>query len=309
MRAAGRIPLPLVLAAGVAAVSSASILIKFARLEGVPPLVIAAWRLTLASLVLAPLAWRSSRQEIRALTRGELLLAFISGLFLAVHFVFWISSFDYTSIMSSVVFVATNPLFVAVASMILLKEAISGATWQGILVAGIGGVVIGAADLGAGQSSLSGDLLALAAAAAASAYVLIGRRLRARLSLLVYIAIVYGVAAAILLVLALLTRAPLFGYSTSGYIILVLIAVVPQLIGHTAFNYALKYLSAALVAVILLAEPVGATLLAIPLFGEIPSAYKLIGGALVLAGIFVATRGGDRAAEQAGTEIEATTLE
>ncbi len=304
-----RFRLPLVLAAGVVAVSAASILIKLARNEQVPPLIIAASRLGLASVVLVPLALVRARDEFRRLTRTEILLGLTSGAFLALHFVFWISSFDYTSVMSSVVFVATNPLFVALVSMLLLHETISKATWQGIIVAGIGGVVIGAADLGNSQASLSGDLLALAAAGAASAYVLIGRRLRHTLSLLAYTAIVYGFAAVLLLILTGITGASWSGYSWTGYLLLILIAVVPQLIGHTAFNYALAFLSAAVVSVILLAEPVGATLIAIPLFGEMPSWLKLLGGALVLAGIFVATRTGEKRENKAETEIEAATLE
>ncbi|MGB8643929.1 MAG: DMT family transporter [Anaerolineae bacterium] len=304
-----RFRLPLVLAAGVVAVSAASILIKLARNEQIPPLVIAASRLGLASLVLVPLALTQARAEFRRLTRGELALGLISGAFLALHFVFWISSFDYTSVMSSVVFVATNPLFVALASMLVLHEAISRSTWQGILIAGVGGVIIGASDLGASQASLSGDLLALAGAAAASVYVLLGRRLRRTLSLLTYTALVYGFAALLLLIMAIASGASFTGYSTTGYVILILIAVVPQLIGHTAFNYALAFLSAALVSVILLAEPVGATLIAIPLFGETPSWLKLLGGALVLAGIVAATRSGGQGAKRAETEIKATTLE
>ncbi len=292
---AARLRLPLILAAGIAAVSSASILIRFARAEQIPPLVIAASRLLLASAVLAPLAWRQARNEIGALTRRELALAVVSGVFLALHFAFWISSLDYTSVMSSVVFVATNPLFVALASVLLLRETLPRITWLGILIAVAGGFIIGSADLGASQASLGGDLMALAGAVAGSAYVLIGRRLRAHLSLVAYVGIVYGVAAMILLIAALASGASFVGYSPYGYLLLVLLALLPQLIGHTSFNYVLKYLPAALVAVILLAEPVGATILAVPFLNEAPTPLKLAGGALVLAGIFVAMRTGEEA--------------
>ncbi len=299
-----RLRLPLVLAVGIAAVSSASILIKFARAEHIPPLVIAAARLTLASIVLLPLAWTQARREIRALTRRDLVWAFVSGVFLALHFTFWISSLDYTSVMSSVVFVATNPLFVALASLLLLRESLARATWVGILIAVAGGFIIGGADLGTSEATLSGDLLALGGAVAGAAYVLIGRRLRATLSLVAYIGIVYSVAALVLLALAFISGASFVGYSSFGYVLLILLALVPQLLGHSSFNYALKYLSAAVVAVILLAEPVGATILAVPLLQEIPSPLKLVGGALVLVGIFVATRGGEKIAAEEKTMVE-----
>jgi drug/metabolite transporter (DMT)-like permease len=299
-----RLRLPVVLIVGIAAVSSASILIKFARAEQIPPLVIAAARLTLASVVLLPLAWTQARGEIRTLARRDFLWAFVSGIFLALHFAFWISSLDYTSVMSSVVFVATNPLFVALASVLLLRESLARATWIGILIAVVGGFIIGGADLGASESTLSGDLLALGGAVAGAAYVLIGRRLRATLSLIAYIGIVYGVAAVVLLLMAVVSGASFAGYSARGYGFLILLALVPQLIGHSSFNYALKYLSAALVAVILLAEPVGATILAVPFVHEVPSPLKLAGGALVLAGIFVATRGGEKIAAKEQTMVE-----
>jgi drug/metabolite transporter (DMT)-like permease len=294
-----RLRLPIILGAGIVAVSLASILIKFALAEQIPPLVIAASRLGIASLIMTPLGWARARDEIRSLTRGEALLAIASGVFLALHFAFWITSFDYTSVMSSVVLVATNPLFVALASVILLRESLTRSTWTGILVAVVGGFIVGAADLGANGASVAGDLLALAGSIAVSGYVLIGRRLRSKLSLLGYVGVVYSTAALILLTLAIASGASFADYSPSGYLLLILIALVPQVLGHTAFNYALRYISAALVAVLLLSEPVGATLLAVPLLGEIPSRLKLLGGALVLAGILIATRTDDHVAQPA----------
>lgn len=299
-----RPPLPVIIACGIIAVSCASILIKFALAEKIPPLVIAASRLALASLVVTPFSLSRSRREILSLERGELAVAIISGVFLALHFAFWISSFAFTSVMSSVVLVATNPLFVALASLVLLRESLPLSTWIGILVAIAGGVFVGAADLSGDRASLAGDLLALAGSIAVSGYVLAGRRLRSRLSLLGYIGLVYPIAALLLLIFAAGSGASFAGYSVAGYVLLALIALVPQLIGHTAFNYALKYVSAAVVAVILLAEPVGATLLAIPLLHEVPSLGKLTGGLIVLGGIFIAMRGGLGVKSRVAAEVE-----
>jgi drug/metabolite transporter (DMT)-like permease len=281
----------LVLALGILAVSSAAIIISFARAEGVPAVSIAALRLTFASLVLSPWVIMRAPREWRQLARRDFALAILAGIFLAFHFAFWISSLDYTSVMSSVVFVSTNPLFVGLASVLLLREALTRGTIIGIIVAGIGGALIGFADLGSvGTESLFGDALALAGAVAVSGYLLIGRRLRKQLSLIAYIGLVYSTAAIVLLAMAIAMGANLFGYSWLGYLLVVLLAAGPQLIGHTSYNWALKYVSATFVTVTLLAEPIGATLIAIPILDQIPSPEKVIGGALILIGIFFAAR-------------------
>ncbi len=285
----------LVLAIGILAVSSSSILILYARAEGVPAVAIAALRLTFASVVLLPVAAARSGAEWRRLAPRDLALALGSGLLLALHFAFWISSLDYTSVMSSIVFVSTNPFFVALASVVLLRESLQRGTVIGILIAAVGGAMVGFADLGAsGTGSLQGDALALGGAMAVSGYLLIGRRLRRELSLVAYIGLVYAAAAVVLLALALVLRTPLLGYSPLGYVLIILLAAGPQLIGHSAYNWALKYVSATFVTITVLAEPIGATLLAIPLFAQVPSPEKLAGGALILVGIYCAARAESR---------------
>lgn len=287
----------LVLAVGIVAVSSSAILILYARAEGVPAVAIAALRLTFASLLLAPVAVSRSRQEWRQLARTDVALAVLSGVLLAFHFAFWISSLDYTSVMSSIVFVSTNPLFVALASLVLFRESLRRGTVFGMLIAAVGGALIGAADLGqGGAESLQGDALALAGAVAVSGYLLLGRRLRRRLSLVGYIGLVYSTAAVVLLVLAAVMHTSVAGYTTPAYALILLLAVGPQLIGHSAYNWALKYVSATFVTITVLAEPIGATILAVPLLGQIPTPVKIAGGVLILIGIYFAAR------EEARTE-------
>ena len=285
----------LVLLIGILAVSSSAIIISFARAEGVPAISIAALRLTFASSALAPFVWTRARGEWAALWRlapRDFALALVSGVALALHFAFWISSLDHTSVMSSVAFVSTNPLFVGLASVLLLRESLQRGTIIGIVIAGIGGALIGLSDLGAaGGESLWGDALALAGAVAVSGYLLIGRRLRKQLSLLAYIGLVYTTAALVLLAMAIAMGANLLGYSLTGYLLVALLAAGPQLIGHTSYNWALKYVSATFVTVTLLAEPIGATVLAIPLLAQVPSPIKLIGGAMILIGIYFAAKG------------------
>jgi len=282
----------LVLVLGILAVSSAAILISFARAEGVPAIAIAALRLAFASILLAPLAFVRARHEWAKLAPRDLALALLSGVLLALHFAFWISSLDYTSVMSSVVLVSTNPFFVGIASVVFLRERLRRGTIAGIAIAAVGIALIGIMDLrDGGAENLQGDGLALLGAATVSGYLLIGRKLRAQLSLLAYIGLVYTTAALVLLAMAFAMGANLFAYSFQGYALILLLALGPQLIGHSSFNWALKYLSATFITVTILAEPIGATLLAIPLLAQIPSPLTLLGGALILAGIYFAARG------------------
>jgi drug/metabolite transporter (DMT)-like permease len=280
---------------GVAAVSTAAILISFARAQGVPALSIAALRMALAALVVAPIALLRCRAEIRALTLKDAALGVVSGIFLAMHFAFWTSSLDSTSVMSSVVFVSTNPLFVGVASALLFKERLRVGTVAGIGVAMAGGVAIALLDAGQGGAATAwGDILALLGAVSASGYLLVGRRLRSRMSLSLYVGISYVTAAAALLCVAALTGARLSGFPMEGYLWVLLLALGPQLLGHTSYNYALKYVSATFVTVTLLGEPIGASLLAIPLLSQVPSGPRIAAGVCILAGIVIAARAESR---------------
>ena len=284
-----------VIGIGIAAVSSAALLISFARGQGVPALAIAALRMSIAGLVVGPIAILSCRKEIRRIAGAEILYAAAAGVFLALHFAFWISSLDDTSVMSSVVFVSTSPIFVGVASVLLLKERIGAPTAVGIAISIVGAAFVGLSDLGAtGRHLLRGDLLALLGAVSASGYLLIGRRVRKRMSLTLDVGIAYVGAALILLCVVGVTGTRLAGFPLEGYLWVALVAAGPQLLGHTAYNWALKYVSATFVTVTLLAEPVGATLLAIAFLAQVPSALRLAGGACILAGIVLAARGESR---------------
>jgi drug/metabolite transporter (DMT)-like permease len=301
-----RPPVPpiLVLALGILAVSAASIFIRFAQREA-HSLVIAAWRLALATLVLAPMALSRRGDELRGLKRSDLGLALLSGFFLAVHFAAWISSLAYTSVASSVVLVSTAPLWVALLSPLTLKEPLARPVILGMSLALVGGVIVSLSDSCSwGGSSLAcppisefvqgrafwGDLLALIGAWAVAGYLIIGRRLRRGVSLLSYIFMVYGMAALVLVAVALFAGLPFFGYAPLTYLMFLGLALIPQLLGHTTYNYALAYLSAAYVSVAALGEPVGSSILAYFLLAETPGALKLAGMILILAGIYIASR-------------------
>ncbi len=217
----------LALAVGVVVVSFAAI---FIRLAEAPALVIAAYRLTLASLIIAPAGLVRSWQEIKDLDRKDCLYAVVSGLFLTLHFGFWIASLNYTTVASSVVFVSTHPLFVGVASHFLTKDRLTAFLLGGIIVAVLGGMTIGWDDLALGWTALRGDFLALMGGASAAGYFLVGRRLRLKISVLAYISLAYSVAAVGTLALCALSRQPFTGYSAQTYLMFVLLAVGPQLI-------------------------------------------------------------------------------
>ncbi len=275
------------LAIGIVAVSFASI---FIRLAEAPSLVIAASRLTIASLILAPAVLIKSKDELRALTKADLGLALLSGLFLGLHFATWISSLEYTSVASSVVFVSTSPMFVGLASHFLLKERVSRQMFVGIAVSVLGGMIVGYGDFGLGTRELFGDLLAIVGAVAVSGYLLVGRKLRRHLSLLSYIFLVYATAAVFLIAICLVAGHTFSGYSRQTYLLFILLAAVPQIIGHSSYNWALKYLPATFVGVATLGEPIGSTILAYFILTETPTLAKISGGVLTLAGIYVSSR-------------------
>lgn len=277
----------LVLPLGLLALSTASILIKICE---APPLIIAAYRLTISALVLVLLALPRIRQDFSKLKKREIAAAILAGAFLCFHFAFWITSLKYTSVASSVIFVTTNPIFVALASIFLLHERVPPLLFLAILIAVFGGIIIGWGDWDKGQESLYGDFLALLGALMATGYLLVGRRIRQKIDLRVYITLVYGVAALFLVLLALLSGDPLFSYPPRTYFLFLLLALGPQLIGHTIVNWALKFFSAAMVAVLILGEPIGATILATFLLGEPLGLSLIAGGALVLLGIYLAAR-------------------
>ncbi|WP_298816738.1 DMT family transporter [Chloroflexus sp.] len=293
-----------VLFAGVMIASTASIMIRYAQSAGMSSLSIAAGRLGLAALILTPLALGRAGSEIRRLRRRDILFGIGSGAFLAVHFASWISSLEYTSVASSAALVSTNPLWVGLASLFFFRERLHWTTLLGIALTLIGTITIGISDSSNSTQSnpLLGNTLALVGAATASAYLLIGRDLRRRLSVLAYIWLVYTSAAVVLVIWALVAGQQFFGFPPYVYLFVLGLAIGPQLLGHTAFNYALSSLSATYVAVAILGEPIGSTLLAFLLFGETLAPLQFGGIVLLLGGIAIASIAEQRAPASASQQ-------
>jgi drug/metabolite transporter (DMT)-like permease len=286
------------LAVGLLAVSSSSTIIRFAQQANAPSLVIAMWRVTLASLVLTPFVLTRYRANLQRLSRGQIGLAMLSGLFLGIHFASWISSLEYTSVMISVTLVSTNPILVALVSPLFLRDRLSRLTFVAILLAIAGGVVLSAAgNAGSARTPapLLGAFLALVGSGAVAVYYMIGRRLRHSIPVLPYIWVTYGAAAFVLIGLVLASKQPVGGLPGDAYFWMTLTGLVPQLIGHSSYNFALGHLSAAYVSLTVLGEPVFSTLLAAlflaePLKDPLRDPSQLLGGALILVALFVASR-------------------
>lgn len=293
----------LIVPVGILAVSTASLFIRFAQ-EYTTSITIAAFRLGLAALILLPYTVIKHGREIKSLTPSDLKFALLAGLILAVHFASWITSLEFTSVASSVVLVTTTPLWVSLMAPIFLKEKTPRIAFLGMGIALLGGMIIAGTDVCVWQSgglqcqldpgssaveTLLGDFLALFGAVAAASYLMIGRHLRRKVSLTPYVFLVFSAAALFLVAAMLIFDGIPPRFPGKVYLWLLLLAVVPQLLGHSIFNWSLKYLPTGYVAVNLLGEPVGSIILAYIFLEEVPPAVKIIGAILILAGIALAS--------------------
>ncbi len=291
----------MILGTSVVIVSSSAIMIRYAQMEGVASLTIAAWRLGLAAMVLSVIvaARPSTRHELTALTIKDAALGVASGVFLAAHFATWIASLSYTSVASSTALVTTNPIWIALVSWLIFRERLGGWLIVGIAAAIGGSALIFLSDAravtgSAGSHPLLGNALAIAGSLTVCGYLLLGGRLRRTFSLLAYIWLVYSAAAVTLFVAAITSGVALSGFGLLAWACLAGLALGPQLLGHTGINWALKHVSATFIAVAILGEPIAAALLAWLIFGERFAPLQLAGFVLLLAGIYLASRDGDK---------------
>ncbi|WP_227763099.1 DMT family transporter [Zhaonella formicivorans] len=269
---------------GIICISFGSV---FAKMSAAPALVIATYRLTFASLFLTPYALWKNRQELKKLSPKVFLWALLSGAFLALHFATWISSLKYINVSSSVVLVALQPVFVALGSFFIFREKIPLKALLAGMLALSGTFVIGLGDLELGKTALWGDILAVTGAVFAAAYWMVGRSLRQILSLTAYTYVVYTTCALLLFLFTAGRGIPLFGYSARDWLLFLGLALIPTLGGHSSFNWALAYVQSIVVSLAILGEAVGATVLAFLLLGEMPGSLELIGGIIILAGLYL----------------------
>lgn len=272
---------------GVLSISTSAV---FVKLSDAPEAIVALYRLLFTVVLMTPWVAVHGRTELKSLKRKDWLLALVSGVFLAFHFLFWFTSLAYTSVASSVVLVAMQPLFAFIGTYVFFKER---TTLQALLGAGVamtGSVIIGWGDFRIGGMALFGDLLALLGAAMVTGYWLIGQHVRKNVSLMVYTYVVYGASSVTLFVYNAFNGASFTNYAAKDWWIFLALAVIPTLLGHTVLNWSLKWVGASVVSVSILGEPIGASVLAYAVFGETLSVSQWIGGGLILFGVYAFVR-------------------
>lgn len=276
----------LAIAVAMVSISFASIFIKWSDSE---PFVLAFYRLAFTCAILLPfMLWTKGFSELKSLRRGEWMLIILSATALSFHFGLWIISLGLTLVATSVVLVTSHPLFVAGVSHFMMKEYVKRAAVIGIIVAFSGVCVISVADYGEGSSTLLGDALAFLGGICAGVYFLSGRRARQKISLAPYVFSVYLLSSLMLAAGAVIVGDTLLVTDSRELTLFVLLAIVPTIFGHTMFNYALRKVPAHIISTSVLGEPVGASLLAFLLLpGEVPGPWIILGGGLVIAGLYV----------------------
>lgn len=271
-----------------------AIFARIAQNEAVPSLMISASRLCFATLAVSPLVILNHRRELRTLTHNQLRLALLCGGLLSLHFVTWIQSLEHTSVLISVTVVSTTPLWVALMEWVFFKTRLTQWIFIGLVLTMLGGLLVtfetGSINITIPHPNLLlGVVLALIGAISASGFLVIGRSLRQDLTLLPYIWLIYGSGGVILIILLGITRTPIVGYSPLAWLALLGAAALPQLVGHTSMNYAVRHVSATVVSLFTKVEPVGSAIIAFFLFHETPNSWQIVGSVVILAGIYLAT--------------------
>ena len=259
-----------------------------------PPLSIAFYRMLFTTLLILPLLFLKNniKEELRSLDRKELFLLVGIGIILAAHFSLWITSLTLTSVASSVILVTAHPVLVAPVSYFLLKERLSLINILGISISLTGVSILVIGNYSFSSTTLEGNILAMLGGTAAGTYILGGRIFRKKLSTSTYVTIVYSTSTIALLVTCLMLKAPIYDLNPKDYWIILLMAIVAGLFGHTLYNWSLKYVKASVASVALLGEPIGSAFLAfiLPWIHQIPSIYTIVGGSITLSGIYLTAK-------------------
>ncbi|GIN61912.1 membrane protein [Robertmurraya siralis] len=271
-----------ILSVGVIAVSTSAIFVKVSQ---APSEVIAFYRLFFSVIIMLPVFLIKYASELRLITKRDWLFSLVAGVFLAFHFILWFESLNYTSVASSTVLVTLQPLFAFVGTYVFFKERFSvRAIFCGVMAI-IGSFIISWGDFKISGSALFGDILALIACALVTAYLMFGQSVRKRVSLITYTFVVYAISAITLFIYVLILGQPLMNYPTSDWLYFILLAIIPTLLGHTLFNWSIKWLSTSTISMAILLEPIGATILAYYLLNEKIMLTQILGGLVVMASL------------------------
>ncbi|UHA62092.1 DMT family transporter [Metabacillus litoralis] len=272
------------LVVGVLSVSTSAI---FVKVTSAPAPVIAFYRLFFATILIAPVFLIKHRSELKTLSKVDWLYSTIAGVFLAFHFILWFESLNYTSVASSVVLVTLQPLFAFVGTYLFFKEKVSKMALCSGILAITGSMIISWGDFKISGLALFGDILSLVACAMITAYLLFGQGIRKRHSLTLYTFIVYGISSITLLLYCLLLQYPLGPYPTTDWYYFILLAIIPTLLGHSLFNWSLKWVSTNTISVMILFEPIGSIILAYFFLGEKMIPSQVAGGSIIMVGILL----------------------
>ncbi|TDL30344.1 DMT family transporter [Jeotgalibacillus sp. S-D1] len=266
---------------GVLTVSLSAIFVKLSHAETG---VIAFYRMFFSSLIMAPVFF-FYRRETFSLSRRDWLYTIIAGIFLAFHFILWFESLQYTSVASSTVLVTLQPLFAFVGAYFFFGERFTAKAITGAVIAIAGSVLISWGDFKVSGVAFWGDVLALVACAFVTAYLLFGQNVRKRLSIVTYTFILYTISALILFFYVIIKGESFGPYPSEEWIYFILLAILPTLLGHSLFNWSLKWISTTFISMAILFEPVGATILAYFILDEKVRVTQAVGGSIVLLGL------------------------
>ncbi|WP_181350158.1 DMT family transporter [Thalassobacillus sp. CUG 92003] len=270
---------------GVISVSTAAVFVKMAN--EAPASIIANYRLLFAVIIMAPYVLWKHRSEFYKISKRDWLLTTASGIFLALHFILWFESLNYTSVASSVVLVTLQPIFAFMGTYLFFQEKFTAGAVLSMIIAITGSFLIGWGDFQVSGLALFGDILALLGAVMVTGYFLMGQNLRKRLSLMTYTFVVYGMASLALIVYNLVLQHSFTGYPVDHWTLFLALAIIPTFFGHTLFNWSLKWLSTSTISMSILFEPVGASILAYVILGEGITWFQWLGGSIVIFGLMM----------------------
>lgn len=276
------------LAIGVASVSFSAILVKLAT---APSGIIAFYRLLFTVLLMLPVFLLKHRQELKLIEKKDWMFSIAAGVFLAFHFILWFESLNYTSVASSTVLVTLQPLFAFAGAYFFYKERFSLKAIGSGVIAVAGSFVISWGDFRISGLALWGDILALIACALVTGYLLFGQSVVRRISSITYTFVVYSISTITLFFYASV-KGEVFGpYPVADWIYFILLAIFPTLLGHSLFNWSLKWLSTTTISMAILLEPVGATILAYFILDEPILWTQVLGGVIILVGLMMFLNG------------------
>ena len=268
------------------------IVIRITQSEGMPSLVIVWIRLWLVSIGLAPLIWTRYRKELARLTKRQVLLSFIAGFWLSLNLLLLFAALEYTSVLMTSVLRRTTPMWIVLPEIILFGVVFSRRFWLSLVVTLAGVTMVGLGGLSAveaGSDPLLGGAMALCGSLCFGAYLLIGRQLNNLIPPLLYSFLVFFSSALVTSVFVIATDTPVIGYSLNGYLWAIVVTILAQVLGHVFMNLTLQFFTATAVAIILQVGVVLSAIIALFVFGEIPSLLQVIGSALVIYGVIVTT--------------------